>query len=149
MILEKIQNDLSVALKSKDEATVSTLRFLLAAVKDKEIELNKRGKLTDEEVIGVIQKQVKQHKESIEAYQKGGRSDLSDKESKELSILSNYLPQQISPEDLEKIVSKAVNKIGASGPGDFGRVMGEVMGEVKGIADGGQVAKVVKKLLSK
>lgn len=149
MLLEKIKNDLKAALKEKDELVVSTLRFLLSAIHNKEIELKKRGKLSDEEVIGVIRKQVKEHQESIEAFQKGKREDLVEKEKKELAILNKYLPQQLSSKELKKIIKEVIGETGAVGEKDFGKVMGVVMGEVKGRAEGKTVAEVVKQQLSK
>jgi len=146
-MLEKIKTDLKTALKGKDETTVSTLRLLLAAIHNKEIELKKRGKLKNEEVVAVIRQQVKQRRESIEAYQKGKRDDLVEKEKQELDILSKYLPQQISSGELEKIVGQTIEETGASGPADFGKVIGAVMGKVKGRADGSEVAKIVKEKL--
>jgi len=148
MLLEKIKTDLKTALKEKDKTTISTLRFLLAAIHNKEIELKKRGKLKDEEVIAVIRQQVKQHQESIEAYQKGKREDLVKKEKQELSILRKYLPQELSPEELEKIIKEIIKEIGAKSPADFGKVMGAVMGKVKGRAEGKVVVETVKRLLS-
>ncbi len=147
MLLDKIQADLKTALKEKDELQSSTLRFLLAAIREKEIELNKRGQLTDEDLVGVIKRQVKQHHESIEAYQKGKREELAEKEKKELVILNKYLPQQMAPEELEKIVKETIEQIGPSGPQDFGKVMGAVIGKVRGMADGKAVSELVKKLL--
>lgn len=148
MLLEQIKTDLKTAQKQKDEIVVSTLRFLLAALYNKEIELKKRGQLSDEEAIGVIRQQVEQHKESIRAYRKGKRDDLAEKEEKELAILSKYLPQQISPEELEKIVKETIGEMGEVGEKDFGRIMGRVMGKVRGRAEGKLVAEMVKKLLS-
>lgn len=95
MLVEQIKNDLKTALKQKDEVAVSTLRFLLAAIQNKEIELKKRGKLSNEEVVAVIKKQVKEHQESIQAYRQGKRNDLVEKEKQELAILNNYLPADI------------------------------------------------------
>ena len=147
MLLDKIQADLKTALKEKDELKSSALRFLIAAIREKEIELQKRGQLKDEEIVGVIKRQVKQHKESIEAYQKGKREELAEKEKKELAILNNYLPQQMDPEELEKIVKETIDQVKPSGPQDFGKVMGAVIGKVRGMADGKEVAELVKKLL--
>lgn len=144
MILDQLRNDLKQALKAKDEITASTLRFLLAAIQNKEIELKKRGKLKDEEVMVVIRKQVKQHQESIEAYQKGKREDLVEKEKKEMAVLGKYLPQQLSSKELEKIIDEVIEEVGDK---DFGKVMGAVMGKVKGRVEGSEVAKVVKKHL--
>lgn len=146
-LLEKIRTDLSQALKEKKEIEVSALRLLLAEVHNKEIE--KQGELIEEEVIGVIRKQIRLRQEAIESYQKGERKDLEQKERDEMKILSKYLPQMISPQELEKIVDSKIKQLGAKGPQDFGKVMGEVMKEVKGQADGAEVAKLVKERLTK
>jgi len=145
MLLEKIQKDLAEALKSKKEVAVSTLRLLLSEIHNRQIE--KQAELTDEDVVAVIRKGVKQRQEAIEAYQKGSRQDLADKEKQEAEILSNYLPQEITAEELEKITKEVINELGASGPADFGKVMGVVMDKVKGRIDGAKVAEVVKKLI--
>lgn len=147
MILDKIQTDLKTALKEGDKLKVSTLRLLVAAIKDKEIKLQKRGTLKDEEVLSVIQKQVKQRKESIEAYQKAERPELADKESQELEFLNNYLPQQKSPEELEKVIDEVIGKIGASGPKDFGKAMGLIMSQLKGQVDGNLISQLVRQKL--
>jgi len=149
MLFKRIQDDLKTALKNKDKLTVSTLRFLISAIHNKEIELLKRGRLSDDEVILVIRQQVKQHQESIEAFQKGKRDDLAQKEAKELKILSKYLPQDFSPKELKKIVKKVIDQMGVIGEKDFGKVMGVVMGKVKGRAEGKTVAEVVKQQLGK
>ena len=147
MILTKIQNDLRLALKKKDKMKAATLRFLVAAIRNREIELKKKGQLADEEIMMVIKKQVKQHRESIDAYQKGSRADLAEKEAQELKILNNYLPQQKSPKELEKIVDEVIEKISSRGPADFGKIMKAVMGEFKDEVDGAVVAKIVKEKL--
>ncbi len=145
MLLEQIQNDLKTALKEKNELQVSTLRLLLSEAHNRQIE--KQAELVDEDIVGVLRKEVKKRQESIEAYEKGGRQELADKESKELIILSKYLPQEMSPEELEKIVKEVIVEVGAQGPSDFGKVMGVIMGKVKGKIDGAKVADAVKKLL--
>jgi len=145
MLIEKIQKDLVEALKSKSVLVVSTLRLLLSEIHNREIE--KQAKVTDEDVMAVIRKGVKQRQEAIEAYEKGGRQDLADKEKQELEILSNYLPQEMSTSELEKITKEVIDEVGASGPSDFGRVMGVVMSKVKERIDGAKVVKVVKKLI--
>lgn len=148
MVLEKVQSDLKEALKAGDGTRVSTLRFLLSQIHNREIELHGQGKdLTDEEVVGVIQKQAKERRESIEAFRQGGRDELVRKEEGELEILSKYLPQQLDPDELEKIIQETINQTGATGPGDFGKVMGAVMAKVKGQADGTAVSAAVRKLL--
>ncbi|MFZ5366209.1 MAG: GatB/YqeY domain-containing protein [Patescibacteria group bacterium] len=153
MIIEDIKNDLKEAMKASDQVRVSVLRFLLSAVHNKEIVLHRQlavqGKnLPDEEVVEVIRQQIKQRKESIEAFKTGGRDDLVEKEQEELEILSKYLPQQISQGELTKIIEEMVKETEATGPGDFGKVMGAVMAKVKGQAEGTKVAEMVKKSLS-
>lgn len=147
MILEQLKVDLNEALKARDEIRVSVLRFLLSAIHNQEIQ--KQQELSDEEVIAVIQKQVKERRESIEAFQKGGRKDLVGKEEAELDILSKYLPQQLSEEEVKNLVTEVIRETDAGSPADFGRVMGTVMGKVKGRAGGELIAKFVKEQLSK
>jgi len=145
MLLATIQNDLKTALKEKNELQVSTLRLLLAEIHNRQIE--KQAELTEEDIVAVLRKEAKKRQESVEAYEKGGRQELADKESKELLILSKYLPQEMSPQELEKIVKEVIGKVGAQGAGDFGKVMGGVMDKVKGQIDGAKVSEAVKKLL--
>ncbi len=145
MLEEKIRADLNKALKEKDGLKIATLRFLLAEIHN--FWMQKQKKLKEEDVVSVIRQQVKLRREAVEAYQKAGRTDLVDKESKELTILSKYLPQEILPQELEKIIKETSEQTGAKGLKDFGRVMGVVMGKVKGRAEGKQVAETVKKHL--
>ena len=145
-LLEKIKTDLYQALKGKKTTEVSVLRFLLADLHNRKIE--KREKLTDEEVVKAIRKQIKLRKEAIAEYQKGKRDDLVQKERNEMKILSKYLPQMISPEKLEKVIDASIKKTGAKTAQDFGKVMGEVMGQLKGKADGAKVAELVKERLA-
>lgn len=146
MLEDQIRKDLKSAQKQKETLKVSVLRFLLSAIHNRQIE--KQEKLTDEDVIGVIRTQVKQRKESIEAFKKGGRSELVQKEEEELKLLSKYLPQEISEEELLKIIDKIISDTGACHPSDFGKVMGQVMGQVKGRAEGRLVADLVKSRLA-
>jgi len=145
MLLEQIQSDLKTALKMNDSLLVSTLRLLLSEIHNKKIE--KQAELTEEEVIAVLRKEAKKRQESIEAYQKAGRQELADKESKELLILSKYLPQEMDSQELEKVIKEVIAEVGAQGAGDFGKVMGRVMSKVKGQIDGAKVSEAVKKLL--
>jgi len=141
----KIQSDLNQALKDKKEVKVSTLRLLLSEIHNQEIA--KQADLTKEDIIKVVQKEVKRRKEAIEAFQKGKRDDLVAKEKEELEILNKYLPQQMSSQELETIIQSVIKETGASGMSDFGKVMGAVMGRVKGQADGKVVSESVKKVL--
>jgi len=161
---EKIEADFKKALKEKKELTLSTLRMLRAALIDREKqkrfqllskesfseeELANRVKLSDEEIIQVVSSQVKKRKESIEAYKKGGREDLVEREEKEIEVLKNYLPEQLSKEEIEKMVKEIINKIGASDIKDMGKVMKEILEKIKGKADGKTISEIVKRLLSK
>jgi len=150
----KIQEDLNSAIKSKREIETSTLRMLSAAILNKEKEKRyKSGKsedipLIDEEIIEVVFNEVKKRKEAIELYEKGDRQELADKEKKEAEILQKYLPEQLTEEEVKKLVKEAITKVGAKEQKDMGKVMAELMPQVKGKADGGLVSKVVKELLA-
>ena len=146
MISEILISDLTKALKENDTLKVSTLRFLLSFLKNKEIELRGARKISDEDIIAIIKKQVKTHEESIAAFEKGNRPDLADKEKKELSILKQYLPEEMG----EDLVRTAVNDL-LTGRNDldFGSAMRLVMESLKGQADGSLVARLVKESLAK
>ncbi len=144
---DKIEGDLKEALKSKDEFKVGALRFILSSVQMKEIDKRGRGgdeKLSDEELMEVLQKEAKKRKESFEIYEKSGRNDLAVKEKCELDIIKGYLPPLMSDEDVEKVIEGVIAEMKPSGPKDFGRVMGEVMKRTKGSADASTVSRMVK-----
>lgn len=145
MLLQKIQTDLITALKAGDSLRVGTLRFLVAAIKKYEIDTyppSLGGKLTDSDTTKIIQRQVKTHRESIEAFTKANRTDLVDKEKKELDILSEYMPKELTDAEITAIVEK-IKSIGVT---NFGAIMGATMKEVAGRADGNKVAKIVKEV---
>lgn len=146
MLKEKIENDLKQALKEKNQAVISTLRMLNAAILNAEIAAM-RKEFTDEDVLKVISQEVKKHKDSIEEYKKGGREDLVRKEEAELEILKKYLPKELSKEEIKKIVEEKIKELDARGPSDFGKVMGAVMKAVAGRAGGDAVSMVVKEVL--
>lgn len=145
-LIKKIAEEVSVAMKSGKSLEVETLRMLLAAVKNREIE--KRGKgggeLTDDEVIEVIGREVKKRREAAEIFAKSKRNDLAEKENKEIEILSRYLPPQMSKEDVEAIIDSIIQE----GAKDFGAVMKEAMKELKGKADGKAVGEIIKSKLA-
>lgn len=147
---EKIQQDLNEALKSREELKTSVLRLLSSVILNKEKDKRyKSGKaedapLTDEEIIDVISSESKKRKEAAELYEKGGRQELAKKEKSELEILRKYLPEQLSEEELKKLVKEAISKTGAKEQKDMGKVMGELMPKVKGRADGSLISKIVK-----
>ncbi len=154
MVADKIRSDLSLALKNKESLKVSTLRLLLSVIQNKEKE--KRYKvssetdvfLDDQEIIEIINSEVKKRRESIKSFKAGKRDDLAEKESQELEILQDYLPEEISEDEIEKIIKEAIEKTKAEGLKDIGKVMGEVMPKTKGRADGLLVSSKVKEMLS-
>ena len=146
-LLNKLNQDLVEAQKAQDELRVSTLRFLLSAVKNAQIAKGKE--LTDDEVTVQIQKDAKKHKESIDAFEKANRKELAQKETKELAVLNAYLPKQMNKDEIKKIVEEVISQTGASSMSDLGGVMGQVMAKVGGQADGAMVSQIVReKLLS-
>ena len=142
----QLKDDLKTALKSEEELTVSVLRMLMADVKNTAIE--KKDDLTDEEVIKTITKAVKQRKDAIASFKEGGRDESAAKEQKEIEILQKYLPEQMSEEEVAKIIDEVVKSTGASSAANFGKVMGAAMGKLKGKADGQLVNKIVKEKLN-
>jgi uncharacterized protein YqeY len=145
MIKDQIEQQAKEALKAGNRQLVETLRFLISAIKNAEIDLKREA--NDEDVITVVQKQVKQHRESIEAYKQAGRDDLFLAEQAQLEILQGFLPKQISEEELRTIVLEAISLVPQEEKKNFGKVMKVVMEKVKGKAGGDLVAKIVKENL--
>jgi uncharacterized protein len=146
-IREQLMADVKEAMKSKDQLKLNTLRFLQAAVKNREIELRPNA-ITSDEVMGVIKKLVKQRKESIEQYQNGGRQDLADQEAAELKVLEGYLPAQMGRDQVEKVVTEVIAALGAKTVKDMGPVMKEVIARTAGTADNKTVSEVIKSKLT-
>jgi uncharacterized protein YqeY len=142
---EKIEADTKDALKSGAKDKVSTLRMLNAALKNKQID--KRRPLTEDEVVETVRSLIKQRKDSIEQFAKGGRQDLVDKETAEVAVLETYLPKQLAREELEAMVRDAITKTGAQGARDMGKVMKTLIPLVGGRADGKLVSELVKNAL--
>ena len=145
-ILEKIGSDMIAAMKAKDKVRTTALRSLKSAVKYREID--KKTELTEEDVIAVLSSTVKRHRDSIEQYQKAGRDDLVQIEKLELEVALGYLPKQLEPEEIEKLVNEAIEESSASSPADIGKVMKAVMPKLKGRADGKIVKEIVARRLS-
>lgn len=141
----RLHDDVKTAMKAKDVLRRDTIRMVEAAVKNAEIE--KREPLDDLEVLQVVQKQIRQREDSVEQYRAGGRDDLADQEAAEIVILEVYVPQQMSREAIAEIVRATIDRVGASGAGDKGKIMGPLMGELRGKADGRLVNEVVTELL--
>ena len=142
---EKIQTDMYGAMKFGEKEKVNTLRSIISKLKDKQIE--KRDTLTKEEEIKVLQTLVKQRKESIDLYQKGGRNELAEIESKEMDIINSYLPTMMDEDDIKKIVQSVIKDTGASSMADMGKVMPEVMKLGKGLIDGKTAQRFVSEQL--
>lgn len=150
MLKQQLQEELKQAILAKDELRKSILRMLLSAITYAEIQKGGAGyEATDEDVLAVIEKQVKQHKDSIEQFEKAGRQELADKEKEELTLLEKYLPEQMGEEEVRALVREAIAATGASSPSEMGKVMGALMPKVKGKADGGLVSSIVKEELQK
>jgi len=145
MLHQTIEAELKSALKSGEKEKTGILRFLISAIKNYQIDNKLKGEeyLKDEDVIAVIRRQVKQRKDSIAEYEKGGRPELADKEKAELDILENYLPAQAGVEKIREIVKAKKSELGIADKSGFGKLMGAVMTELKGQADGDTVKKVV------
>jgi len=144
---ERITEDMKEAMRAKQAERLLTIRMLLAACKQKEVD--ERVTLDDAAVIGIVDKLIKQRKDSVAAFAQAGRTDLVDKESAEIRVLEAYLPQRLDAAQIDAEVARIVAAIGASGPGDMGKVMGAAKAQLAGKADMGLVSAAVKKALAK
>ena len=144
---DRITDDMKAAMRAKDAPRLLAIRMLLAALKQREVD--ERIVLDDAQVVGIVDKLIKQRKDSIAAFELAQRTDLVDKESAELRVLEAYLPQRLSADEIASVVAGIVAALGASGPGDMGKVMGAVKAELAGKADMGLVSAAVKAALAK
>ena len=145
-IFERLTEDMKTAMKAGDKERLSTIRLLRGQLKNAMID--KKDDLSEEEEIAILSNAAKKRRESIEAYGKAGRDDLVEKEKKELEVIQSYLPQPLSPEELEEIVDQAIAEANAQTMKDMGRVMGLIMPKVKGRADGKHINEMVRSKLS-
>jgi uncharacterized protein YqeY len=145
-LAEQIEKDVIVAMKAKDPVKVSTLRMLKSALGNYLIQV-KKDKAEDSEVLGIITKQAKQRRESVESFEKAGRKDLADTEKAELAILEAYLPKQMTDDELRAAVQKAIASSDAKSPADMGKLMKVLMPTIQGKADGKRVQEAVKAIL--
>ncbi|MGI4776756.1 MAG: GatB/YqeY domain-containing protein [Janthinobacterium lividum] len=143
---EQITEDMKTAMRAKDSERLGTIRLLLAAMKQKEVD--ERVELDDAAVAAIVDKLVKQRKDSVTAFTQGGRTDLADKETAEIKVLEVYQPQRLGADEVAIEVKAIVTALGASGPGDMGKVMGAAKAKLTGKADMGQVSAAVKAALS-
>ena len=145
-LYQRLREDLNLDLKKGDKVRVSVLRLAIANIAN--AEKAKGAPLEESDVLGVLSKQAKQHKESIDAFRMGGRDDLVAREEQELSVLHEYLPQPMTRQEIDAIVDEVIREVGAKGPGDKGKVMSKLMPRVKGKADGAEVNAAVTEALS-
>ena len=143
---EQITEDMKAAMRAKDSERLGTIRLLTAAMKQKEVD--ERVELDDAMVVAIVDKLVKQRKDSIAAFEQGGRADLAAQEAAEMAVLQTYLPQRLSADEVAAEVRAIVAELGAAGPGDMGRVMGAVKTRLAGKADMGAVSAAVKAALA-
>ena len=146
VLYEKIQSDMYTAMKAGDKEKASTLRTVLAKLKDKQIDT--REPLSEKDEIKVLQTLVKQRKESIDLYQKGGRSELAEAESFELEIINTYLPEMMNEDDVRKLIEEIIEQTSAQSMADLGKVMPQIMKQGKGLIDGKSAQRIVSELLS-
>ena len=144
---DQITDDMKAAMRAKESARLGTIRLLTSAIKQKEVD--ERIELTDEQILAVIEKMIKQRKDSITQFEAGGRQDLADIEKSELVILSAYMPTALSDAEVQAEVSAAVAAVGAAGPQDMGKVMGVLKPKLAGRADMTAVSEMVKAALTK
>ena len=143
---EQITEDMKTAMRAKDAERLGTIRLLLSAMKQKEVD--ERIELDDVAVVAIVDKLIKQRKDSIAAFEQAARQDLADKEKAEMAVLLAYLPERMSAEEVTAAVQAIVTELGATGPGDMGKVMGAVKVKLAGKADMGQVSAAVKAALA-
>ena len=142
---ERIQEDMKAAMRAREAERLSTIRMLLAACKQREVD--ERVVLDDAAIVGIVDKLIKQRKDSIAAFTQAGRTDLVDKETAEVGVLQSYLPQRLSAQEIASAVAALVTELGASGPGDMGRVMAAAKVRLAGQAEMGLVSAAVKQAL--
>lgn len=154
MLKQQIKEDTIKAMKAGDSFGATTLRMLSSAIALKEkdlkykLSLDKEPELTDEQAIETVSSEIKKRKDAITLYQQGNRPELAEKEQKEIEILKKYLPEQLSEEEIKKLAEESVSKTGAKEIKDMGRVMADLNPKIKGKADGGEVSKIIKQLLT-
>ena len=144
-IKDKLMEDLKTAMRSRDAARTGVLRYLRSEIHNQEIEDGRD--LDDNGVMAVLGRQAKQRRDSIDAFKQGNRPDLVEKEEAQLAVIMGYMPQQLSDDEVAEIARGVIAEVGATGPGDMGRVMGAMMPQVRGKAEGRKVSQVVSTLL--
>ena len=145
---EKLQADLTDAIRSRNEVVSGTVRMLLAAITNEEVAGKSAKVLTDAEIITVLSREAKKRREAVEAYTQAKRDDLAGKEKAEAAVIANYLPEQLSEDEIKKLIQEAIASTGAAGPSGMGLVMKQLQPKIAGKADGGLVSALVKEALA-
>jgi len=146
MLKDVLNKDLKKYMKEKNTLALNAVRSIISEIKNKEVE--KGAELTEEEIVQLIRKQIKMREDSIEQFERADRNDLAEKEKKELEILQEYLPEQLSDEELRKIIEETINEANATSKKDFGKVMKLVIQKVQGRADGKKISEILSTLLN-
>jgi len=146
---ETLKADLTTAMKARDEVSSSTIRMVLTAITNEEVSGKEARTLTDAEIITVLSREMKKRREAAEAFENGGRADRAAAERAEGEVIAGYLPEQLSEDDIKKLIAETIAAVGATGPSDMGKVMGGLKAKVAGKADGALVSSLVKEALNK
>ena len=144
---EKLQSDLTESIRAREETKAGTIRMVLAAITTEEVSGKQARILSDAEIITVLSREAKKRREAIDAYTAANRPDLVAKEKSESEVIAAYLPEQLSEDEIEKLIKEAISETGASGPSAMGQVMKLLQPKIAGRADGGKVSSLVKKAL--
>ncbi|MEF3304632.1 GatB/YqeY domain-containing protein [Paenibacillus sp. GYB003] len=143
---ERLNEDMKQAMKNQDKFKLSVIRMIRSAIKN--VEIDQKKTLGDEEVLDILNREIKQRKDSLHEFEKAGRDDLAEAVKKEIEVIAVYMPQQLTEEEIQAIVQQTIQETGASSKADMGKLMGALMPKVKGRADGKLVNQLVQKLLS-
>ncbi|RLW68394.1 MAG: glutamyl-tRNA amidotransferase, partial [gamma proteobacterium symbiont of Stewartia floridana] len=138
MLKQRIQDDVKTAMKAKDKERLGTLRLITAAIKQREVD--ERAELDDSQVLAILDKMIKQRRDSVEQYESAGRQELADQEKSEIAIIEEYLPAGLSDEEVASMIESAIQEVGAAGMQDMGKVMGKLKPQMQGRADMGKVS---------
>ena len=145
----KLQSDLNGAIKSRNTVVAETIRMVLSALTNEEVAGKEKRELSDAEVITVLTREAKKRREAAEAFENGGRADRAAAERAEGEVIASYLPEQLTEDDIKKLIAETIAAVGAAGPSDMGKVMGSLKAKVAGKADGALVSSLVKEALNK
>ena len=148
-IKETLKTDLNAAIKSRNSVVADTIRMVLTAITNEEVAGKEKKELSDAEIITVLTREAKKRREAAEAFETGGRADRAAAERAEGEVIAGYLPEQLSEDDVKKLIAETIAAVGATGPADMGKVMGSLKAKVAGKADGALVSSLVKEALNK